>query len=52
VPSVNRRGAVMPPLPVRDRESVIALAKSVSVELAQAESISVPLLTGLPAGSV
>jgi hypothetical protein len=52
VPFVKASSASIAPSPDRDRESVIAVARSLSVLFAQVEEIGVPVTTGLPAGRV
>jgi hypothetical protein len=51
-PFTPRKGASMPPLPERDKLSVISVPKSGIVSLAHALSITVPVTTGLPETSV
>ena len=52
MPSAFWKGTSIPPLPVRDRESVKATAMSDIVGFAHTVSIVVPDTTGFPAGSV
>jgi hypothetical protein len=52
VPSALKNGTSMPPLPLRESESVSAAAMSDIVGFAQATSITVPGETGLPGASV
>jgi hypothetical protein len=51
-PSTPCKAAVIDPFPLRDSESLNVSAISVRVVLAQVVVIVVPVVTGLPAGSV
>jgi hypothetical protein len=51
-PSAKGNGTSIPPLPLRERESVISVFRSFTRALKTVELMVVPLVTGWPAGVV